>query len=244
MEEPLLPPPPPLPPDPAEPPFGPPSHAGIPWEDRARLGFFPALIETIKLFVTAPQDGFARMKEKGDYLSPILFAVIVGVAGVLMAQVWSLLFGSSMLFVPGAMKQQMAPAMAGQGMVWFGILLVSPILVVVGLLIASGLFHLALLLLKGTDSSTAGFEGTLRVVAYSQVVQLTAVVPFVGGLLGLVWAIILYTLGLSAVHRTTQGKALAAVLLPLVLCCVCVLVIGGLAMGGLMAALAGAGTGN
>jgi hypothetical protein len=35
----------------------------------------------------------------------------------------------------------------------------------------------------------------------------------------MVWAIILYVFGLAIAHRTTQGKAVLAVLLPVVLCC-------------------------
>ena len=49
--------------------------------------------------------------------------------------------------------------------------------------------------------------------------ELAGIIPFCGGLISLVWAIILYVFGLSTAHRTTQGKAVLAVLLPVVLCC-------------------------
>jgi hypothetical protein len=39
-------------------------------------------------------------------------------------------------------------------------------------------------------------------------------------------------------HRTTQGKAIAGVLIPMALCCVCVLVAVVLVIGGLAAAFA------
>lgn len=35
----------------------------------------------------------------------------------------------------------------------------------------------------------------------------------------MVWGIILYVFGLATAHRTTQGKAVLAVVLPVVLCC-------------------------
>jgi hypothetical protein len=49
----------------------------------------------------------------------------------------------------------------------------------------------------------------------------------------LVWTVILFVTGFSIAHRTTQGKAVLAVLLPVVMCCVMgvvfALVAGGLA---------------
>jgi hypothetical protein len=64
-----------------------------------------------------------------------------------------------------------------------------------------------------------GFEATVRVVCYAQTAQLAGIVPFCGGLIAAIWAIVLYVIGLATAHRTTQGKAVLAVLLPVVLCC-------------------------
>jgi hypothetical protein len=96
------------------------------------------------------------------------------------------------------------------------------------------------MLYGGTRDSDTGFEGTLRSLAWSSTAQLGQLVPFAGGLIALVWGIVLQTLSLATFHRTTQGKALAAVLTPILLCCVCIalfaaslvaLVAGGLASG-------------
>jgi hypothetical protein len=43
----------------------------------------------------------------------------------------------------------------------------------------------------------------------------------VGGLVTFIWSLVLQVLGFAAVHRTTQGRALAGVLIPIVFCCVC-----------------------
>jgi hypothetical protein len=48
------------------------------------------------------------------------------------------------------------------------------------------------------------------------------VVPLAGGFIAVVWGIVLYVIGLSRVHHTSTGKAVLAVLLPFVLCCVCI----------------------
>ena len=66
--------------------------------------------------------------------------------------------------------------------------------------------------------------------------------PFAGGLIAMVWAIVLETIGLATLHRTSYGKAVAAVL-PLLICCVCLF----FAFGTIVALIAGAvasGAGN
>ncbi|MCB1057826.1 MAG: YIP1 family protein [Acidobacteria bacterium] len=235
---------PPPPPDPPEPPAPPspsrydydappprPTTELLPWERRQELGFAPALIETIKLLVTSPQQAFARAERTGDYASPILFAVIVGWLGIIVGLVWQMLFGSlnflSMMGNHEGAGTQLA--LTGGIVVVYAIL--APIFIVIGLFIGAGILHLCLMLVKGLDSSQTGFEGTLRAVAYSGVAQLAQVVPFLGGIIAAVWVIVLYILGFVAVHRTTTQKAVIAVLLPVFFCCLCVILMMVLGVG-------------
>lgn len=206
----------------APPPGGPPAYTtatpGLPW-DRARTG--SALIETAKGLITAPSQAYAEMREKGDYLSPILFAVILGTLGNIIGQIWQLLFGASMLQlmppdVQGTFAEAMAPNVLG---VVISIVL-APLIIPIVLFILSGVFHLSLTLVGGTKDSTAGFEGTMRAVSYSWVANVAQVIPVIGGF-WFVWAFVLTSIGLARVHHTTTGKAALAVLLPIGLCCVC-----------------------
>ena len=73
-----------------------------------------------------------------------------------------------------------------------------------------------LMLVGGADK---GFEATARVCSYAQASQLAQVIPFCGGLLSLVWSLILLIVGLSTAHGISRGKAAVAVILPVVLCC-------------------------
>jgi hypothetical protein len=66
-----------------------------------------------------------------------------------------------------------------------------------------------------------GFVDTFRVLCYTQVSSLLGLFPFCGSLLAAVWHLVLQVIGLSAVHRITVGRALLALLLPLLLCCGC-----------------------
>jgi len=233
MSEPTAPPPPG--PPPAGPPYGPPmapppsggppaTGGGLPWERAKNAN---NLIETVKAMVTDPKGSYERAREKGDYASPVIFAVILGFIGVFFQQIWSLVFGTAwMTVLPAEIRDQYGGMMAAQGVggAIFAIIL-GPIFVLIGLFIWSGIVHLMCMLLGIAKESTAGFEGTLRAISYGSVSNLAYVIPFVGGLAAFVWGITLYVIGLVRMHRTTTGKAVAAVLLPLLLCCVCVIIL-------------------
>jgi len=237
MSEPGYPPPPP----PSEPPPrgdlyggppptppGPPGGAPVPplpWEDRDRIGFFPALFETVKLFVTSPTEAYARAKERGDYLSPLLFAVIIGWVMGIIGQLWNLLFqGAWLSMIPADFRDQMgAMGMGASSAAGFVLgLILTPVIIVVVVFIWSGIVHLFLMMLGGHKQSASGFEGTFRAIAYAQTASLAQIIPVFGGLIALVWGIVLEVIGLVRMHRTSTGKAAGAVLLPIVLCCVCI----------------------
>ena len=82
-------------------------------------------------------------------------------------------------------------------------------------------------------------SGSFRAVSYASVSSLANLIPFVGGLASVVWNLILVVMGAVRMHRTTQGKAIAGVLIPLLLCCVCIVAVVALVIGGLAAAFAG-----
>jgi hypothetical protein len=69
--------------------------------------------------------------------------------------------------------------------------------------------------------SKSQFEGTFRIASYSTIAHVAYVIPFLGGLVALVWQIVLAVIGAQKLHKTTQGKAIAGVLLPVLLCCAC-----------------------
>ena len=196
------------------------SVVGNPWDRRSELGFVAALIETVKLFITSPAEAYRQTLAKGDFAGPLIFAVVVGWIGSAISHIWALLFGFSMM---GFMQEEFQggdlmpmAAMSGAGTI-VG-LLVTPIFIAIGLFIWSGILHLCLMVVGGLNDSEAGFEGTFRALSFGSVAQLANIIPFIGGLIALVWSIILAVIGLSTLHRTTQGKAVLAILIPVVLC--------------------------
>jgi hypothetical protein len=144
-----------------------------------------------------------------------------------LSQMWQLLFGGMM----GSMfegVEGLGGAFAPSTFGLIGTLVVWPIVFVVFLFISAGILHLCLMLVGATADSPSGFEGTLKIVSYSQVAGVASIVPLVGGFLFAIWALILEVIGISLVHRTTVGRALMGVLIPVLVCCLRHLLRGGL----------------
>lgn len=222
-----------IPPTPPPPPPADATATPFPWEDRTRIGVGRGFLESVRDLLAAPTAAFARMRERGDYASPLLFALIVSILGVVISQFWMLVLGPSSFFlpIPGDMREEI---FAGAALGTAGValqLVIGPILALLGLLIGTAIVHLFLLLFGGLKESPSGFEGSFRTLGYSSVSQLAGVVPFVGWLLALIWGVILQVIGLARLHRTTPGRALAAVVAPLLLCCVCIVLFAATVIG-------------
>lgn len=198
---------------------------GNPWERRSELGALNGLVEAIKQFALSPTEAFEQTIKRGDYGSPLLFAVVVGWLGTLVYSVWQLIFGASVISMfPAELRDSVGFLTTGTGGL-LATLIFAPIMIVIALFIWSAILHLCLVIVGGLDQSTSGFEGSLRVVSYTTVAQLGNLVPFFGGLICLVWSVVLAIIGIQKLHGASQGKAIAAVLIPLLLCCVCIVLL-------------------
>lgn len=228
MSEDAFPPPPPPPADPPMTPGGAEETHGpmLPWEERDRLGFVDALIETVKLIFTAPSDAFSRLRADGDLIWPLVFGLVFSWIGQFFNQIWNLLLGGAMQSMIGGLGDIEGFAMFGATSFFqmVGTLVVWPVFYVIIIFISAGIFHLCLMLVGATNESPTGFEGTLKVLAYAQVANLAAVIPLLGGIVAAIVSLVLLVLGFTQVHRTDQSKALIAVLIPVTLCCICCIV--------------------
>ena len=83
------------------------------------------------------------------------------------------------------------------------------------------LVGLGILMLSLLGAARQPFEATARVVAYGVgATSLLGLIPFCGGIIGGLYGIYLYIVGLADVHDTDITKAAIAVLTPAVVCCV------------------------
>lgn len=215
--------PPPAPPYGAEPPTGPPpgSPEGpgpIPWEQPG-LDFFTAFYESLVMLVRTPRKAFERVETTSAVGRPLGFALLVGWPGILATTLWDLALRQSMTTMLPWMadsRWERSPALE------IAFALAVPIWLPIVLLIGSAIQHAFLWMVGG---GRRGFVGTFRVVCYAEASALLGLVPACGGLLSLLWHLVLAVIGFSAVHRITTGRSLFAVLLPVVLCCGCALLV-------------------
>lgn len=195
---------------------------GIAWDERDRIGLLGALVETTRQVLTRPGAFFRAMPVTGGLGSPLLYAVVIGWLGLVASAFYQAVFRSVVGSSWGALGDRPELAtLLGWVEGWAGF--VAQVVfgggfVVIGVFLAAGILHLLLLLLGGARRD---FEATFRVVSFAQATSILFLVPFCGQLVGGVWCLVLYVLGLAEAHRIGHGKAAAAVLLPLVLVCCC-----------------------
>jgi hypothetical protein len=75
------------------------------------------------------------------------------------------------------------------------------------------LVHLGLSLVGGAKE---GFQATFRSVSYSSVANSFNAIPVVGSIASL-WSLVLTVIGLRETHKTSTGKSIIAVVIPLIL---------------------------
>ena len=84
--------------------------------------------------------------------------------------------------------------------------------------ISGGVYHLMLMLMKG---ATKPYTSTVRVLGYSNAATIWIVIPGIGSLVSLGFHLVLTVVGLDETHKCGIGKAVAAVLIPMVVVCGC-----------------------
>lgn len=161
--------------------------------------------------LTRPVEFFRGMTRQGDFLNPILFALICYEIYAVLAGIIGLLFGGLASIGSGTAGEQAAGAATSVGGFILSVV-VAPFVAAVILLIMAGIKHLLVILVVG--SSNAGFEATLRVQSYTFATRVFWWVPIIGPLAGFVYGVYLSIVGIREVHATTTGKATLVVLIP------------------------------
>lgn len=192
------------------------------WEDRERIGFFPAIARTVRAVLMRPSPTFAAMKQTGGLANPLLYFVLLS----------SSMFAVSVLYQIAATS--LSPEIFAKGLphdsktafsvALFGSVLISPALYVLSAFISSGITHLALRALGGANRP---FETTFRVICYAQASAMVFnLLPMFGGLLGVIWGAYCVIIGLKETNGITGLKATLAITLPGLLCCGALLLLG------------------
>jgi hypothetical protein len=154
-----------------------------------------SFISTVQRVVLQPVDFFRGVPRRGDFINPLIFAIIC----------------YEIYAIVGALLR-----LIGIGTdVGFGgfiaAIVLAPIYAAIGLFIGAGILHLLVMLIVGSGNS--GYEATFRVGAYAAVTSLVSWIPFIGWIASL-YGIYLAIVGVREVHATTTGKAALVVLIP------------------------------
>jgi len=182
----------------AEPPFPWPPAEGEPIVSGFGRTWRGACLEPRSFFAAMPHDGIG---------SALLYYLAIGIAVAGGALFWSTVFAS---FPDEGVMGKLA------GGTWNPIVefMLSPLILILSIFLAAGFTHLMLLMFGGAGG---GFAVTLRVFAFAYSPQILGIIPVVGQIAGFFWMVAIAIIGLSAAHRTTTGRAAAAVLTPLIL---------------------------
>jgi len=167
-----------------------------------------SFISTVQAVVLRPVDFFRGILRQGDFINPLIFAIICYEVSAILGGVIALASGNQ-----------------GFG-AFIGSIIIAPIGAAIVLFIGAGITHLLVMLIVG--SRNAGFEATFRVAAYSSVMNLVSWIPFIGWILSL-YAVYLAIVGIREVHTTTTGKAALVVLIPVVVVILLVILVLGAA---------------
>ena len=175
-----------------------------PWESGG--GFIGAFLQTTQEVLFSPTKFFKKAAAGKGYWSPFIFAMISGIIGSGVVLLWQ------WLFLSGIVPSQFFSAATYSVILTVAIISI-PFTIALSILIGSGVTHLCLMIVGGNRK---GFEATFRAISYSYGAALFYIVPIIGGFVGGIYLFILAILGVREGHEISTGKAVLAVLLPLI----------------------------
>lgn len=195
---------------------GPGAHGGeeppgrFTWPPPEDAPVLAAFGETWKNATFNPGAFFAKTPRDGGTGAALIYYLAIGIlvgGATLFWQSLSLM-GDAMGENPLAAELGIQPVNPLAGF------LLTPALLLLGLLIGCGIIHVLLLIFDGADH---GFGTTIRVYCYAGSASIFGVVPVLGAIVGGVWTLVLLIIGLREAHQAAAWKSAVAVLLPLVL---------------------------
>ena len=166
-----------------------------------------SFVEVVRRVVTRPAEFFSSIPRRGNFLSPLIFALVC-------IEISTILGGLLRL----ALRTQAAGGIRfeGAGRYGFGAfvadIILAPVGGAIGLFVLAAIAHLFVMLFVGDANS--GYEFTFRVVSCVSVTSLVNWIPLIGGLVAL-YGLYLAVVGIREMHSTTTGRAALVVLVPI-----------------------------
>ena len=162
-----------------------------------------SFVGAVRDMVTHPVGFFRGIARRGDFVNPLIFALICAVISAAIGGFLGILYATVGIGDGGV---------GGAIGAFVASMFFTPIIAAIALFIGAGILHLLVALI--VKPANTGFEATFRVVSYTSVAQLVGWVPVLGPLVAFVASIALSVIGVREVHETTTGKAALVVLIP------------------------------
>lgn len=193
--------------------------APVAWQERTHLGRFHAWLRTTRQVTSEPGIFFERL-DPGARLGGALLFALLGACLLQSGQTALNLAGVAgrlLLLCTRLVVDPQAPGLAihGLGIAGeVGMLLVSPIAVLLLYLLVASLQHLALRIVDA--GGEMGLEATLKVACYAFALGWLGIVPYLGHLVFPFWWTAVMVIGTARIHHRSTTRTLV-VLLPTVL---------------------------
>lgn len=185
-----------------------PETPSFPWPPGDNDSIVARFGETWRSATFDPAAFFRRVPRDNGTGAAVLYYLVIG---VLVAG--ATLFWESLTFFSGP-SGDLAAELGIQPMNPVVSFLLTPAVLLGMLFVSAAVTHMLLSLFDGVRH---GFGTTVRTFAYAYSPGLFGVVPWIGGLVGSIWMLVLLIIGLREAHEVEGWKAAVAVLLPLFL---------------------------
>jgi hypothetical protein len=172
-----------------------------PWESGE--GFIKAFFRTTRDSLFSPSGFFKKISSGEGYWAPLIYGLITGIIGQGAALFWLWFFMAQFIPIDRLPFQY--------GISILQIIVPLPFQEAIAIFVGSGIIHLCLMIVGGNNH---GYKTTFRAIAYSYSGYLFGVIPFIGLFMGGIYTIILTIIGVREGHGISTGRAVLAVLLP------------------------------
>jgi predicted Zn finger-like uncharacterized protein len=170
------------------------------------IGYFTGLLRIFTGVLFSTTEFFRAVRDSG-IKTAMIFGILTGAIGAMFSIFWQFIFQTQEI----AYITKAFPEVTSNDL-FLGLIICSPLLVIINALVVTLVIHFFLFIIGGTSR---GFEGTLKVMLYSNAVSVFSLFPYIGGVISFVWGITIIITGLREIHETSNGKAIFSLLLPL-----------------------------
>lgn len=170
-------------------------------------GFIAAFLKTSREVLFSPASFFKKVANGSGYWPPLLYGLITGIIGMGATLVWLWLIVGQFIRI-----EKFLPLHSSSYLL--GMLIPLPFQYALNLLVESAVTHLCLMVVGGNKN---GYRTTFRAIAYSFGGYLFGMIPLIGMVIGGLYQVVLVIVGIREGHGISTGRAVLAVLFPLIL---------------------------